>query len=372
MRRFRSILVYLDRREESRQALKAGLGLAERHGAQLTVMDVVDDICEELTDWPEAELRRIEHAVIEQRRFELEEAVRAYRSSLPIQVAVAVGKPSLELIRRVITHRHDLVIKTARAKVNGRRVYFGTTAMHLIRKCPSPVWIVPPTAIPTSPRVLAAVDPVSRSRYQASFARRVLEYARVLAEHLGGSLDVVHAWEARATATLLARGEPQDTTRYVDSVYAASRYALDELERTPGQPAGSEHFHLVRGQPEDEIPRFAVEQQSDVVVLGSVGRRGISGLLIGETAEEILSRIECGVFCVKPDGFVSPLRFDSTRVDRASSSSTRELSAAGSAPPAPHIPALAGPEPIAAVPPRRRTVVPNATLGRRRPTSGAS
>jgi hypothetical protein len=157
----------------------------------------------------------------------------------------------------------------------------------------------------------------------------------------------------------------------VDSVYAASRYALDELAKTPGQPGGSEHFHLLRGQPDDEVSRFAIEQQSDIVVLGSVGRRGISGLLIGETAEEILSRIECGVFCVKPDGFVSPLRFDSTRVDPSSSYPTRELSAAGSQPPAPHSPALAGPEPIAAVPPRRRTVVPNAALGRRRPTSGA-
>lgn len=41
--------------------------------------------------------------------------------------------------------------------------------------------------------------------------------------------------------------------------------------------------------------------------MGSVGHAGVRGLLMGERAEEILSRVDCGVLAVKPDGFVSPL-----------------------------------------------------------------
>jgi nucleotide-binding universal stress UspA family protein len=45
----------------------------------------------------------------------------------------------------------------------------------------------------------------------------------------------------------------------------------------------------------------------DVVVMGSVGRSGIPGLLIGNKAEKILTTINCTVLTVKPDGFVSPI-----------------------------------------------------------------
>jgi universal stress protein E len=42
--------------------------------------------------------------------------------------------------------------------------------------------------------------------------------------------------------------------------------------------------------------------------MGTVGRAGIAGLLIGNTAEKILHQVECSVMTVKPDGFVSPVK----------------------------------------------------------------
>ena len=68
-----------------------------------------------------------------------------------------------------------------------------------------------------------------------------------------------------------------------------------------------ETHHLLRGQPELVIPDFSRNEHIDAIVLGSAGKTGIAGLLVGEMAEEILSRVQCGVFCIKPDGFVSPV-----------------------------------------------------------------
>ena len=42
--------------------------------------------------------------------------------------------------------------------------------------------------------------------------------------------------------------------------------------------------------------------------MGTVGRHGLSGILIGNTAEDILSNVDCSVLALKPDGFVSPVR----------------------------------------------------------------
>ena len=42
--------------------------------------------------------------------------------------------------------------------------------------------------------------------------------------------------------------------------------------------------------------------------MGTVGRSGIDGVIIGNTAEKVLNRIECSVLALKPPGFVTPIR----------------------------------------------------------------
>ena len=51
----------------------------------------------------------------------------------------------------------------------------------------------------------------------------------------------------------------------------------------------------------------------DLLVLGTVARRGISGFFLGNTAEIILSKVECSVLAVKPVGFVSPVKTQSRK-----------------------------------------------------------
>ncbi|MEO8271575.1 MAG: universal stress protein [Aureliella sp.] len=41
--------------------------------------------------------------------------------------------------------------------------------------------------------------------------------------------------------------------------------------------------------------------------MGTVSRTGLSGLLIGNTAQHILDHIECSVLAVKPANFICPI-----------------------------------------------------------------
>jgi universal stress protein E len=43
------------------------------------------------------------------------------------------------------------------------------------------------------------------------------------------------------------------------------------------------------------------------LVMGTMSRGGIPGLLIGNTAEKVLYRANCSVLTLKPDGFKSPV-----------------------------------------------------------------
>jgi nucleotide-binding universal stress UspA family protein len=41
--------------------------------------------------------------------------------------------------------------------------------------------------------------------------------------------------------------------------------------------------------------------------IGTVGRSGVKGMLLGNTAEKVLDTCDCSMLTVKPDGFVSPI-----------------------------------------------------------------
>ncbi|MBN1992956.1 MAG: universal stress protein [Anaerolineae bacterium] len=68
------------------------------------------------------------------------------------------------------------------------------------------------------------------------------------------------------------------------------------------------HFHLLRGSARKTIPELAVALQADLVIMGTVARTGISGLIIGNTAEAILDQLTCSVLAIKPPGFITPVK----------------------------------------------------------------
>lgn len=46
---------------------------------------------------------------------------------------------------------------------------------------------------------------------------------------------------------------------------------------------------------------------AELVIIGTVGRVGLSAALIGNTAEHVIDELNCDVLAIKPDGFESPL-----------------------------------------------------------------
>jgi nucleotide-binding universal stress UspA family protein len=44
--------------------------------------------------------------------------------------------------------------------------------------------------------------------------------------------------------------------------------------------------------------------------MGTVARTGIAGFFMGNTAESILTQLECSVLTLKPQGFVSPVTLE--------------------------------------------------------------
>lgn len=59
--------------------------------------------------------------------------------------------------------------------------------------------------------------------------------------------------------------------------------------------------------PGHAISELAKREGIDLIVMGTMARTGLTGALLGNTAEQVLDQIECSVLAVKPDGFISPV-----------------------------------------------------------------
>jgi universal stress protein E len=309
MKRFKNILFLADRSDRLTAALDRAVDLAQTNGARLTVMDVTAEIG--LADYIQRAYSVDLNAQVREQRMQfLETLTQPYTDrGVPVYTTVTTGIPFIEVVRGVQRNAHDLVMKVAEHDSGLASPLFGSTDMHLMRKCPCPVWIDRAGDEPAYHRILAAVDPFDDE--SGDLQRLILDLAASLSEREHATLDVVHAWEMPGES-MLANGRGRIPRSELDLLLDATETshceALDDLLSPYGLSTGSSNVHLLKGRPAQIISGYARDQESDLIVMGTLGRAGIAGLFIGNTAEDVLRETQTAVLAVKPDGFITPIK----------------------------------------------------------------
>lgn len=308
MKRFKNILYFADGESAPSPALQRALRLADTNGARLTVVDVLEplDTPGEIASRLNLDLREI---LAEQRQQVLDElaATSAHDNTL-IYTKVLFGIPFVEVIRAVKLGGYDLLIKSARCPAGLSERLFGSNDMHLLRKCPCPVWIDRPNAAPHYTHILAAVDPMAPAGEGCD--DQVMSLASSLAVRESASLSVAHAWHLDGESMLRhgrLRVPAIELQQLLQGAEDRHREKLAALLGRYGLSAGDPAVHLVKGEAAPSIRQLAEQLPADLIVMGTVGRSGIPGFFIGNTAEEVLQTTQASVLAVKPGNFVSPV-----------------------------------------------------------------
>ena len=302
MRRFRNLLAVIDDVRGESPALARATALARANEGRLTLAACLEPM-PLAAGTPGDELESILRGHYLEFLGGLRE--RLVGDGLPVSARLLEGIPFIEIIREVVRGRHDIVLKPAEASARGSQ-HFGSTDLHLIRKCPCPVLVVPPEPPTRFTRVLAAIDPASEDPEVGILNDRILELATSLAAGDAARLDVLHCWQLPAEAILRSR----TGTRFAElsaAEEAAHRRALAELVARFERRGAAMEPHLVHGDPRAVIPDFVRSRGVDALVMGTSSRSPIPGFLIGSTAEEVLAQIRCAVLAVKPPSFVTPI-----------------------------------------------------------------
>ncbi|HBE93283.1 MAG TPA: universal stress protein UspA, partial [Gammaproteobacteria bacterium] len=122
----------------------------------------------------------------------------------------------------------------------------------------------------------------------------------------GAELHVVHAHQEYDAITLEHLGVDVDGIE--ERSLALHRQGLDRL--LTNLSVAETRRHLVLGPPEEVIPKLISREGIELIVMGTVARIGIQGLLIGNTAERILDSVDCSVLAIKPTGFETPVTLE--------------------------------------------------------------
>lgn len=303
MQTFKSILVDIDSTVPAQPALDRAVRLARSSGAKLTIADVLSvpvearghlsaQLADEITTRRHEQLRR---------------------AAMPVSMAadskLLVGRPATALIKEVLRAGHDLLVRShARGLVSGASKPYGAVDMELFRKCPCPVLVVGPGALPDRPRIACAVHPCAEDQREHTLNVKIVELALLMARLEQGSPTLLQAWMPYMEGKISSHVSGDAFVAYVE---AARNHAADDvahLKDSFGDRLASTPVALRKGWPDEVIPEFVVAEGIDLVVMGTVARAGIAGLMIGNTAERVLRKLPCSVLAVKPDGFVSPVR----------------------------------------------------------------
>ena len=325
MRRFKNILCVVNTEHDDASVLEHAVKLAVNNHAQLTVLEVIDEIPPNTT-LLERTLSPIDlqDQMIRAHQNRLQELASHWSQKIEIKLKVLTGILFLEVIHEVLRNGHDLVFKTAEHGMLLDRV-FGSDDMHLLRKCPCPVWLIKPNSPKTYKKILAAVDvddsyPSEELNTRHLLNQQILEMASSLALSEFAELHIVHAWVAIGESFMrggfAARPEEEIVT-YVEEVKQQHSKNLNVLLSGVIDNLGEDALeylkpekHLLKGYPREKVPELAEEIKVDLVVMGTVARTGLSGFFIGNTAEAILNQLDCSVLAIKPPGFVTPVTLD--------------------------------------------------------------
>lgn len=303
-----NLLVATDFSPHADAALQQAIWLARQTGAILTLVHVLPDLnqvllavststqCDLICSESESFQEEVREESLARMHFLIS---KLEGDDLNIKCEVLLGDPWIAIIREVQHGQYDAVFVGTRNQSAWERFIMGSTAKRLIRKCPSLVWTVNATSSPVPKKVLVATD-------FSDVSRRATQLARRIARQADAELHVVNIIDWRDL--------PADTLQKLpagallrDEMVSVAQKKLNQFTASIDSNPEPIFSHAFWGNPAPDIAKLAQQLHADLLVLGSIGRSGIKGVFLGNTAEKLLDSCDCSILTVKPEEFISPI-----------------------------------------------------------------
>jgi universal stress protein E len=310
---YQNILVVIDPTTDEQKALKRAIELASKIKANnadskinITAFFSIFDFSYEMTTILSGDERdNMRQLVIKEKQLWLDSIISSSSPNIDITSKVVWhNRPFEAIINQVIEHDFDLVIKGTHQHDKFKSVVFTPTDWHILRKCPCPVLLVKDHEWPQQGKILAALNVGSDEQEHLSLNNTITSQAQNIAQLINANVHLVNSYPG--TPINIAIEIPEfDASEYNNAMQKHHKEAMSQHANSFNIPI--DNTHVEEGLPESVIENVALKIDAELVILGTVGRTGISAALIGNTAEHVIDQLNCDVLALKPEGYISPL-----------------------------------------------------------------
>lgn len=272
----RRILVASDLTANGDRAFDRAVLLAQEHHAAVRFLHVVDASLLPAScvrrDLREAQAR-LEHEVQES----------GVGQKLEVSVTVASGSTDRVVIDEAKAMPADLVVMGLSQDASLAILVRGTTVDRVVRGAPCPVLVVKTRARRAYAAIVVAVDLAEPSRRALELALRLFPAAR---------FTIVHVDDATAAD----QAADSECRRLIEDMVGT---ALKAAGRDGSGAADGTALVFAAGVAAPALLELATRSSADLVVLGTHGRAGLSGLLLGSVAEDVLEALHQDVLVAR-------------------------------------------------------------------------
>ncbi|MDG6896787.1 universal stress protein UspE [Actinobacillus delphinicola] len=304
---FNKMLVVLEPNKTKQYALDRAVALAREQKnpqpVEITVFMSVYDIAYEMSELlsSEEDKRKMRDSIIAKRSEEIQPILAQYHDpDIQFKTLVVWNSNEADAITEAVDKEHfKLVVKYTVAKDEGlSALLFTPQDWQLLRKCPAPIMMVRNTNWQHKRRILIAVNVGDDDATHVTFNDELVQLGMTIANNLErGNVHLVSAYPPSAINVTIDMPEFQNK-----ATEKSERQSHEENMKVLCEKFGiaSDHAHVIEGFPEEVIPEVAKQIEAEMVVLGTVGRRGLAAAFLGNTAEHVISRLHCNLLTIKP------------------------------------------------------------------------
>src|SRR5512146_3154678 len=181
----------------------------------------------------------------------------------------------------------------------------------------------PPSPCDSSPRVVRwrQVMAIARPTVQIALrnvlvatdfspcSERAIEHALAIARHYGAAMHFAHVVQPLAYALGCPEGYASTAEALQESTELARR-DVEEVARRGMAKYGIDmldhHVWIAQGDVWEMLHALVMQEDIDLVVLGTHGRRGLRKLILGSVAEDVFRHCRCPVLTVGPNAPGTP------------------------------------------------------------------
>ena len=201
------------------------------------------------------------------------------------------------ILRRAVTLGADLIVMGTHGRTGINRWFVGSVAERVLRRAASPVMVVPPhDKVPTSTvafkHILCAID-FSDSSLAA------LRWALSLAEEADAHLWLLHTIEVPPELRVSAVVTEDEIDELNASAHADALSRLRSLIPEEAARFCSIETATTTGEAAHTILKFAVEHETDLIVMGAQGHGAVDRFVFGSKTRDVIAGTTCPVLTVR-------------------------------------------------------------------------